>query len=81
MPGERRAGRPSAGSKLHNNCPVAALMACTFKRGVVMYMTPSTTIGVHSLAVAGRRFESPVLWIQATFRFFTFEGVICSRGE
>ena len=33
------------------------------------------------IVVAGRVLASPVRWLHATLRFFTFAGVICSHAE
>jgi hypothetical protein len=52
--------------------PVAASRATTFSPGVVRYIVPSTTIGVHSIVEAGFVSASPVWKIQATSRSFTF---------
>ena len=39
----------SAGLNVHNSFPVAALRANNFSLGETPYMTPSTTMGLHSI--------------------------------
>ena len=79
--GDPRRGLPPRGSKLHSFRPVAASSACTFRVAVVTYMRPSTTMGVHSMVVAGRWRASPVRWVQATFKSETLVRLIWSSGE
>ena len=80
-PFDRRMRIPSKGSKFQSISPVSALRARTCTWAVVMYMRPSTTLGVHSIFVAGRARLSPVAWIQATLSSETFERLIWSSSE
>jgi hypothetical protein len=48
------------GSNVHVAWPVAASSATTFDFTVVMYITPSTTIGVHSMVLLRPGRPSPV---------------------
>ena len=57
----------------------AASSATAFRLGVVMYITPSTTTGVHSIVRPGE--ESPVCQVQATFSRPTLSRLIWSSVE
>src|SRR6185503_9125066 len=68
-----------AGSKDQISLPVAAFSATALRLGVVMYITPSTTIGL--ACIVERWFASPVLYSHAGWRRCTLAAWICARAE
>ena len=67
-------GAPLLGSKRQIGTPVAALSAITCSLGVVVYITPSITIGFACISDPVN--ESFVSYVHATFSCLTLAGEI-----
>ena len=72
---------PFHGSNVQRGWPVPASKATTFKPAVVMNITPSTTIGLHSMVVAGRSRISSQRYTHAGVSRLTFDRLICVSAE